>query len=78
MLPGLISWHIVSSLSSIWDVFASCLHDYAAESNLETRPNTFESRGWKVIRIWECELQKKNREKLEEKLSCLRENSKPF
>ena len=40
--------------------------------------NTFESRGWKVIRIWECELQKKNREKLEEKLSCLRENSKPF
>ena len=35
--------------------------------------NAFESRGWKVIRIWECELQKKNREKLEEKLSCLRE-----
>ena len=34
--------------------------------------NAFESRGWKVIRIWECELQKKNREKLEEKLSCLR------
>ena len=34
--------------------------------------NAFESRGWKVIRIWECELQKKNHEKLEEKLSCLR------
>ena len=34
--------------------------------------NAFESRGWKVIRIWECELQKKNREKLEEKVSCLR------
>ena len=34
--------------------------------------NAFEIRGWTVIRIWECELQKKNREKLEEKLSCLR------
>jgi DNA mismatch endonuclease (patch repair protein) len=28
----------------------------------------FESRGWKVIRIWECELKKKNRFVLIEKL----------
>lgn len=31
----------------------------------------FESRGWKVIRIWECELKKKNRPQLLEKLSIL-------
>ena len=28
----------------------------------------FESRGWKVVRIWECELKKKNRSALVEKL----------
>jgi len=28
----------------------------------------FESRGWTVLRIWECELGKKKRETLEEKL----------
>lgn len=28
----------------------------------------FEQRGWTVIRIWECELKKKNREQLLEKL----------
>ena len=33
---------------------------------------SFERRGWTVVRIWECELQKKNRKKLEEKLSCLK------
>lgn len=32
----------------------------------------FESRGWTVIRIWECELKKKNHEILEEKLSYLK------
>lgn len=32
----------------------------------------FEDRGWTVIRIWECELKKKNRELLERKLSVLR------
>lgn len=31
----------------------------------------FESRGWKVIRIWECELKKKNRDLLLEKLDKL-------
>ncbi len=31
----------------------------------------FEQRNWKVIRIWECELLKKNRSALIEKLSCL-------
>lgn len=31
----------------------------------------FESRGWTVIRIWECELKKKNREKLRKKLGPL-------
>lgn len=31
----------------------------------------FESRGWIVIRIWECELTKKNREVLNEKLKIL-------
>ena len=31
----------------------------------------FESRGWTVIRIWECELKKKNREQLEKKLDPL-------
>lgn len=29
---------------------------------------TFEKRGWTVIRIWECELKKKNRNKLFEKI----------
>lgn len=28
----------------------------------------FESRGWKVLRIWECELKKSNRKSLEEKI----------
>ena len=31
----------------------------------------FESRGWTVIRVWECELKKKNRELLERKLHPL-------
>lgn len=31
----------------------------------------FERRGWTVIRIWECELKKKNRDILSEKLTCL-------
>lgn len=33
--------------------------------------NTLRARNWKVIRIWECELKKKNREILEKKLSPL-------
>lgn len=32
----------------------------------------FESRGWIVIRIWECELKKKNADILEGKLAILR------
>lgn len=32
----------------------------------------FEQRGWRVIRIWECELKKKNRVQLEQKLSLLK------
>ena len=48
-MPGLhfqtVKEIVHSSLSSIWDVFVSCLHDYAAGSNLETRPNkVFSSR----------------------------------
>ncbi|MBQ1411411.1 MAG: DNA mismatch endonuclease Vsr [Oscillospiraceae bacterium] len=35
----------------------------------------FQSRGWQVIRIWECELKKKNRSVLEAKLASL-ENGK--
>ena len=31
----------------------------------------FQKRGWTVVRIWECELLKKNRAILEEKLSVL-------
>ena len=31
----------------------------------------FERRGWAVIRIWECELKKKNQDILERKLSVL-------
>lgn len=31
----------------------------------------FENRGWTVIRIWECELKKKNFENLKEKLLIL-------
>ena len=31
----------------------------------------FEQRGWTVIRIWECELKKKNRDILSKKLTCL-------
>ena len=29
----------------------------------------FESRGWKVLRIWECELKKKNEANLLQRLS---------
>ena len=32
------------------------------------------AKGWKVIRIWECELKKKNREKLYQKLECIIKN----
>ena len=32
----------------------------------------FEQRGWTVIRIWECELKKKNREILDSKMALLR------
>ena len=32
----------------------------------------FESRGWTVLRIWECELKKANRVSLEEKLKQLK------
>ncbi len=35
--------------------------------------NLFVQRGWTVIRIWECELKKKNRQTLMEKLNCLTE-----
>ena len=31
----------------------------------------FEKRGWTVIRIWECELKKKNRQVLDSKLAAL-------
>lgn len=34
----------------------------------------FESRGWKVIRIWECELKKKNENELIVKLESLVKN----
>lgn len=34
----------------------------------------FERRGWTVIRIWECELKKNNREQLMEKISLCRKN----
>lgn len=34
----------------------------------------FERRGWTVIRIWECELKKKNREQLMEKIFLCRKN----
>lgn len=37
----------------------------------------FENRHWHVIRIWECELQKKNRSALLEKLSPLLKEFKP-
>lgn len=32
---------------------------------------TFKKRGWTVLRIWECELQKKNKERLLEKIQPL-------
>ena len=35
----------------------------------------FEQRKWTVIRIWECELKKKNREQVIEKISMLIENN---
>lgn len=31
----------------------------------------FEKRGWTVIRIWECEIKKKNRDILIQKINCL-------
>lgn len=36
----------------------------------------FEQRGWTVIRIWECELKKKNRSLLDQKLSSVLGGSK--
>ena len=33
----------------------------------------FEQRGWRVIRIWECELKKKNRELLLRKIGSLKD-----
>ena len=33
----------------------------------------FEQRGWRVIRIWECELKKKNRELLFRKIESLKD-----
>ncbi|WP_302811716.1 very short patch repair endonuclease [Roseburia hominis] len=33
----------------------------------------FEQRGWRVIRIWECELRKKNRELLLRKIESLKD-----
>lgn len=33
----------------------------------------FEQRGWRVIRIWECELKKKNRELLLSKIESLKD-----
>ena len=33
----------------------------------------FEQRGWRVIRIWECELKKKNRELLLRKIESLKD-----
>lgn len=39
----------------------------------KTITEMFESRGWQVIRIWECELQKKNLSILNEKLRLLYE-----
>lgn len=33
----------------------------------------FEKRGWVVVRIWECELKKKNEVILWEKLKCIKE-----
>ena len=31
----------------------------------------FQKRGWRVIRIWECELKKKNRAILDKKLASI-------
>lgn len=33
----------------------------------------FEQRGWRVVRIWECELKKKNRELLLKKIESLKD-----
>ena len=41
LLPGLISWHLGSSLSSILVVFGFFLLDYADNPNLETHPSKF-------------------------------------
>ena len=32
----------------------------------------FEARGWTVLRIWECELKKKNADILLDKLRCVK------
>ena len=48
--------------------------DKKRKRNIEhdkTITELFESRGWIVVRIWECELKKKNRNLLEKKLSVL-------
>lgn len=39
----------------------------------QTVTKLFERRGWTVIRIWECELKKKNKHLLDEKLKVLYE-----
>ena len=41
-----------------------------------TVTDTLQKKSWKVIRIWECELKKKNREKLVEKIKILVEENR--
>lgn len=36
----------------------------------------FEARGWTVLRIWECDLKRKNRESLEARIIALTSNEK--
>jgi DNA mismatch endonuclease (patch repair protein) len=52
------------------DFWAKKISDNVERDKIVTK--NFESRGWTVLRIWECELNKKNRAALNEKLSVLK------
>ena len=52
-------------ISEFWDK----KHNYKAHDEEVTK--ILNQKGWNVIRIWECELKKKNRDNLTEKLRLL-------
>jgi DNA mismatch endonuclease (patch repair protein) len=52
------------------EVYWSKKREHNVAHDLEVT-NAFKCRGWTVVRIWECELKKKNKDALTEKLNFL-------